>query len=362
MKKFTKDYKLPEISSEVYAEYFGGLTPCVYDIETTGLGVEQKVIMTAMLIPSENGVRITQFLAENHYEEDRVLNASMELLRDEGVDYIVTFNGLSFDAPFTNRRLEFFGSSHRLGHYDLDLYRFFKKYSILPDCLDSLSQKSVEGYFGIDRYRQDVISGRESVRLFNEYALSQNSVIEKVILTHNREDVLQLYRLLLLASSSDFTGILREPNPSLIFGNGDLTGGSSDVSFHYAISDYGFPVAKGALTARPLLSKKCMRVTGRQTGEPLNRVFFSENAGDYQGEFKSSTSSIEIVLPVEAKGNSQFVNLGNLSFEPAVFEALEVSELGAYESGYLILKEDGIISYKAMNVLTKLILESIMSS
>ena len=82
-----------------------------------------------------------------------------------------------------------------LNMYEFDLYNFIRSNTGLKSQIGSLSQKNVEQHFGISSNRKDVISGRESVKLFAEYAINQDSVIEKIILTHNREDVLQLCHL-----------------------------------------------------------------------------------------------------------------------------------------------------------------------
>ena len=105
MKKFTRDYRIPQIQGFSYDRCFGGMKPCIFDIETTGFSkISDKVILTAMLVPCENGVSVTQFLAENHYEENRVIEATLQYIKDEDVDYLVTFNGIRFDIPFFNAR------------------------------------------------------------------------------------------------------------------------------------------------------------------------------------------------------------------------------------------------------------------
>ena len=53
---------------------------------------------------SNKGVTITQFLAENHYEEDKVLDAAMDYLEKNNAGYLVTYNGCAYDVPFLNAR------------------------------------------------------------------------------------------------------------------------------------------------------------------------------------------------------------------------------------------------------------------
>lgn len=289
--------------SPVFGEYFNGMKPCILDIEATGLDPSRcKVILMGLLTETDFGVKVTQFLAENHYEEHKVLQATMEFLKDEGIDYIVTFNGLRYDVPFINTRLEanFMidtcdGDSDRLARlnlYDFDLYRFLRKCSNLPDKLESLSQASCEKYFGISGDRQDTISGRESVALFDEYAVSGNSTIEKIILTHNREDVLQLYKLMKLVSANEYSDIL-------------------DCDFHAAIAKYGFPIDGGRFTARPSINakKKMLHITGDQNYDAFAAAYFPDIDRPFTAIFNASTSSFEIDIPISTRGNDCYIDL-----------------------------------------------------
>jgi len=149
------------------------------------------------MMRTDSGVRITQFLAENHYEEAKVLEAAMDYLEENRAGYLITFNGCAFDVPFINARLDANFLGRQLKMYHFDLYRFLRRCTDMKDRLQSMSQMSIEDYYGILSDRGDTITGRESVALFDQYAISGNSTIEKIILTHNREDVLHLNRLVI---------------------------------------------------------------------------------------------------------------------------------------------------------------------
>ena len=75
MKTFTRDYRITGNYPQKFISYFPGMKPCILDIEATGLDPSKnKVCLAALLVRTGNGVRITQFLAENHYEENKVLD------------------------------------------------------------------------------------------------------------------------------------------------------------------------------------------------------------------------------------------------------------------------------------------------
>jgi len=274
MKVFTRDYRITGEYPTPFSGYTAGLRPCVFDIETSGIDSSRsRVILTAMLTMTENGVRITQFLAENHYEEGKVLNATCDFMKRENIGYLITFNGASFDLPFYNKRADVnFEEEIRL--YNFDLYRFLRGNTDLAHRIGSLSQKSLENYYGIASDRQDTISGRESIALFDEYSMSGNSTLEKIILTHNREDVLQLHRLMFLS--------LDEPE-----------------DFDSAIAKYGFPVLDGSYTVRPSLvkGKKMLRICGDQIKNPVSAAYFPDFGSPLTSVFNAETALYEIDAP-----------------------------------------------------------------
>ncbi|MBF1359767.1 MAG: ribonuclease H-like domain-containing protein [Mogibacterium diversum] len=329
MKKITRSYNTYIYSGQIFDLYHGGLKPCIFDIETTGLSAQRgnKIILTACLIPNSTGVTITQFLAENPYEEDRVIMATMDFLKDESIDYLITYNGASFDIPFMKQRLATKNLPYVLNMYEFDLYNFIRSNTGLKSQIGSLSQKNVEQHFGISSNRKDVISGRESVKLFAEYAINQDSVIEKIILTHNREDVLQLCHLFNIIGRNNFGAVLGEGDN----GCGGFNGaGIHDVNMAPIVSNHrldaalaqtgaGLPSAGGELTARPRLAAGCLTVAGRQLRAPhklsdntdfaINANFFPETASSISAEFIKENCSYQIRVPLEKHENSQFLDI-----------------------------------------------------
>lgn len=329
MKKFTRSYNTNIYSGQIFDLYHGGLKPCIFDIETTGLSAQRgnKIILTACLMPNSKGVTITQFLAENPYEEDRVITATMDFLKDESIDYLITYNGASFDIPFMKQRLATKNLPYVLNMYEFDLYNFIRSNTGLKSQIGSLSQKNVEQHFGISSNRKDVISGRESVKLFAEYAINQDSVIEKIILTHNREDVLQLCHLFNIIGRNNFGAVLGKGDN----GCGGFNGaGIHDVNMAPIVSNHrldaalaqtgaGLPSAGGELTARPRLAAGCLTVAGRQLRAPhklsdntdfaINADFFPETASSISAEFIKENCSYQIRVPLEKHENSQFLDI-----------------------------------------------------
>lgn len=293
MKTFTRDYRITGDYPEGFTRYLSGMRTCVLDIEATGLDPSRsKVCLIALLVQTEEGVRITQFLAENHYEEHRVLDASLDFLDRENIGCLITFNGQAYDIPFINRRLESNFSDRRIELFDFDLYRFLRRGTDLKSRIGSMRQMAIEDYYGIFSDRKDTITGRESVTLFDEYALTGNSTVEKIILTHNREDVLQLSRLMHLSLPD-----------------------CADIDAAMAI--HGFPSSDGRLVIRPALSRpgKILRITGEQLRDPVSAAFFPDGISPLTVEFRAATSSFEIDVPAGRLEDECYIDVQSLGLD-----------------------------------------------
>lgn len=379
MKKFFRKYRFTSEDNDSYALYYGSLNPCVFDIETTGLSGGRntsRVILTAMLIPAEDGIEVTQFLAEQPFEEGRVLQATMEYFDEKDIHFLITYNGASFDIPFTNKRLEALHFPHRLQMHNLDLYSWIKRNTVLPGKLSSLSQKSIEHYFRMSDDRIDVISGKESVRLYYEYATSHSGMLEKIILTHNREDVVQLYRILQRILSENSASLLRKQN------------------IHEAMATYGFPLMpKAALTLKPKISGRSLLIRGTQhctirgmmdfernqrddeldvVSEfpriyyedidcpfPMNASIFPDASSPIQADFRAKTNDFQICFTLESYGNSLYGDLVKLPFTEE--EKSKFKKLKGYVNDYLILQEEGNTAFLEMNALSQAIAANVLA-
>ena len=287
MKVFTRDYRITGEYHPEWNAYFDGMKPCVLDIEATGLDRSRcQAVLIGLLMRTDSGVRITQFLAENHYEEAKVLDAAMDYLEENDAGYLITFNGCAFDVPFMNARLDANFLGRQLKMYHFDLYRFLRRCTDMKDRLESMSQMSIENHYGILSDRGDTITGKESVALFDQYAISGNSTIEKIILTHNREDVLHLNRLMYLTLA--------------------------DVpDIHQALAGYGFPAAGGRLSVRPKIKSfaRILRITGEQISDPVSAAYFPDADEPLTVTFNSASSSFEIVAPVSSHDDDLYMDI-----------------------------------------------------
>ena len=161
----------------------------VFDIETTGLNSNYcKVILIGILFNQDNKTVIKQYFANTEDDEKELLLSFINDIKN--YKNHITFNGLTFDIPFLNTRLKKHNIDFSLSKNDdidiLKLIRPFKEKLSLSDC----KLKTIEKYLGI--YREDTISGKESIDLYKEYSVSQDIDLKEKILLHNYEDIYYL--------------------------------------------------------------------------------------------------------------------------------------------------------------------------
>lgn len=394
MKTIRNHFNITLTGKNVLKDYFGSMRPCVYDIETTGLnchGNNGKVILTALLVPEDDGLSVTQFFAEGPFEEAAVLMNTMKFLTANNIDYLITYNGDRFDIPFTKTRLERLNMPSSLDMYVFDMYRLLKRTTLLPDILDAMSQKNIEEHMGLSANRSDKITGRESAALYHEYVRSKNKQLEDIILTHNLDDVLQLFRIFDLLSEEYF-GSIAKPEY---------------VNSHAAAAAFSFPLHlrnlkpreqkntldctskfTGILSVKPHLSQSKLKITGRQfscapsicssslysikkkkscdgvkkSHLPVDIAVFPDTENDISAIFSSITSAYEISVPAESFRDSLYVKISSLlkSQDSRLSDILAASE--SQIGDYLILSNGSKKNHRDINIFSKLLIEHVFYS
>ncbi|MCT4585735.1 MAG: ribonuclease H-like domain-containing protein [Peptostreptococcaceae bacterium] len=164
----------------------------VLDIETTGLSkINNKIILIGFLYKKNNQVFITQIFCDEKHEENTLINEFFKLISN--YKNIITYNGKSFDLPFIETKaLKYLKNKSIYDFTHIDLLDFFRKLK-KPLNLDSLKLKSIEKLYQINR--DDLISGKESVLLYEEYLISKDNNLKNFILLHNFEDILYLSKI-----------------------------------------------------------------------------------------------------------------------------------------------------------------------
>ena len=117
-----------------------------------------------------------------------------QIIHEADIDYFVSFNGNAFDFPFLNARYQHYKIDYAItkaANIDLlKVARMNQKHLNLPD----FKLKTVEQYVGI--HRTDVISGKDSIVLYDAYLESKSDALRNTILLHNFDDLVNMVPLL----------------------------------------------------------------------------------------------------------------------------------------------------------------------
>lgn len=317
MKIIRENFKLDKktletLNSKQFNRFFNANKISIFDIETTGLYPKHdKIILIGFvhIIPGYNDGELVQFFAETPEEEkDILLNTTHEVSES---DILITYNGRSFDVPFLDTRCKKY-SIHSKNIFNLDLYQLVRNYSTLKNVLGSLSQKSMEGFMQIEHLRADEISGGESVNLYNEYTANDSASFRseellKKILLHNRDDVLQLTRLISLLKYFDL---------------------------NVAVEKIGF-TTKDLLVTEYTLSGTQFKTNGLQKNDYIDYISFPNLKFSGKIEFNGENGFWQAEYPIYTRKEGKFVDLTEFK-----------EMLSSNNCNYLILSKNSIVDNK----------------
>ncbi len=324
MKTIVDNIQIPVYYSKLFDMYFGGKSFAVFDIETTGLSpANSKVVLTGILTVDKTGHGIVQqFFADQNDDEEAVIGATMNALRD--IDYVITYNGRHFDMPFMEKRAEKYGLTFpKL--YNLDLYLLISGYAPFKEVLPGLKQKNIETYMGIAISRDDEISGKESVELYNRYMETKRFELEEKILLHNHDDIIQLYKILPIIERLDL---------------------------HKALYKRGFPAGR-FLIEQVAIKNKELQVKARQLCSPVDYISFPTEAAPYMLMMNSGDGSVDLSIPCESTAGSIYLDARAILKSAS----LKLDPLPGVVDGYLILSQKDQVNELEINTFLKIFFE-----
>lgn len=323
MKTIVDNIQIPVYYSKLFNMYFGGKTFAVFDIETTGLSpANSKVILTGILTVDQNGGYVQQFFADQNDDEEAVIRATMEALA--GIDYVITYNGRHFDMPFMKKRAEKYGLEFP-DLYNLDLYLLISGYAPFKEVLPGLKQKNIETYMGIAINRDDEISGKESVELYNRYMETKRFELEEKILLHNHDDIIQLYKILPIIESLDL---------------------------HKALFKRGFPAGRFLIEQISIKSKE-LHVKARQLQDAIDYIAFPTEAAPYMLMMSSAGGSVDLTIPCESASSNLYLDARAILRSAS----LKLDPLPGVVDGYLILSQNNQVNELEINTFLKIFFE-----
>lgn len=339
MKIIKREHKVEPFKLKILDQYMPNMKLCVFDIETLGLNSAYiPMILAGLLtVDSEGNAVATQYFAEVPEEEILILE---HLRQDfEKADFLLTYNGKHFDLPFVEKRASVLGLEPLpLSLSNLDLYLVLNGHSDIKQHIPNLKQKTVEIYMGLAESRDDLISGAESIELYNAFlntpeGAEKEALMEKILL-HNHDDLLQLYKLL---------PILKK------------------VDSHKAFNTLGFPV-KGN-NGWPNVNVRLCKVVGKEfviegkyIGEAFNYQSFDAFMDCFTCNFNEDGTFFFKIPVIKHKGNF-FINMLDFHGDYASLE-----KYPGYLNDFLLVSQGNKCQYLEANMFTQKFLFNFMDS
>jgi len=170
------------------------------DIETLGLFSRPIVLFGVGMV--ENGrLVVRQYLLRDIYEEQAALIAACDHLSGDR-PALVTFNGKSFDLPYLQDRLAYYGmgGTSRVPHFDVLHFSRRRWRGQVPSLRLCVLEREI---FGI--HRHDDIPVQMVPEFYETYLNTKNCGPLVPIIEHNKQDVVSL-ALLFFRLLGDFHG------------------------------------------------------------------------------------------------------------------------------------------------------------
>lgn len=339
MRTIKHTHKVAPFISKIVEQYLGNMRMGVFDIETLGLNGDKEPLVLAglMTVDRDGNATMVQYFAERLSDEVTIIE---NLRKDfEEIDFLFTYNGKHFDLPFLAKRAKVIGlDPFDYNFYNLDLYLVLNGYSQIKHQLKSLRQKTVEKYMGISQSRDDLISGADSIELYNAYINcsspeEKESLLQSIML-HNHDDILQLYKLL---------PVLKQ------------------VDIHKAFNYLGFPL-KGCdgwpdlNVSRVRIGSKELVITGKYLGNPFSYLSYNTMLNYYTCEFDTQ-GNFSFAFPLDRHKGNSFINLKNYFKD---YE--ELKKYPHYMNNFLLLAKGPQYSYLEANKFTQKFLRMFMET
>ena len=164
-----------------------------FDIETTGFSAKtSSLYMIGCAKRKGSYMNIVQYLAEDKKEEPALLSSFFSL--NKGIESYISYNGNQFDIPYLLEKAKKYNLDTEMFTFpSYDIYKELKPYKDFFK-LPNMKQKSLELFLGIKR--NDVYSGGELIKYYEDYLRNGNKEAESLLLLHNYDDVLGMIKLL----------------------------------------------------------------------------------------------------------------------------------------------------------------------
>lgn len=175
----------------------------LYDIETTGFSANySSLYLIGFAHRVKDTLIIEQLFAETPSDEANLIKEFVKILSsNSAMTNLISFNGEAFDMNFLKKKCSQLDLAFEMNFLDncksIDIYKIiFKEKKIFQ--LENYKQKTIEKFLGIDR--DDLYSGGDLIQIYKNYVKKPTQEALDLLLLHNHDDVLGLFKLLPILS------------------------------------------------------------------------------------------------------------------------------------------------------------------
>lgn len=172
-----------------------------FDIETTGFSADyNQLYLIGCSYYRDGRWNLIQWFADTADAEEELFHQFFAFIKDYRT--LIHFNGDGFDIPYLLKRCARLGLSYGFtGIRSFDIYKKCKPYRKILG-LDSLKQKSIEGFLGVRR--RDKYSGGQLIEVYQDYLRSHDDFLYDMLILHNAEDLEGMPLILPILNYPDF--------------------------------------------------------------------------------------------------------------------------------------------------------------
>lgn len=159
------------------------------DIETLGLSSRPLILIGIAKLHLDK-IQVRQYFVRSIPEEKPAIKGFIQDLSDHSL--LFSFNGDSFDIPYIQERIYYYGIPAQIKHpsYDILLFSRRKWKGNLPNCKLQTIEKNVLGIS-----RDNDVPGALVPEFYEEYLRTGNIGPILPIIEHNRQDIITLARI-----------------------------------------------------------------------------------------------------------------------------------------------------------------------
>lgn len=182
---FPKSHPLVLFSSS----FFSKENFIILDIETLGL-FNRPIILIGMAKVTEDSIVVKQYLPRDVSEESAILSGFLSNISKNNI--FITFNGRTFDIPYIQQRLAYYGMQGDLDKPNYDVLHFSRR--AWREKVDNCRLGTLEKFLFVIE-RQDDIPSALVPDFYETYLKNGNVGLLLPIINHNKQDLITLVNL-----------------------------------------------------------------------------------------------------------------------------------------------------------------------